>query len=311
MRGVLELDDLTGLLAATFGVRPVTGLHRLSGGTSKGVYRLAFADGGTVLAYRWHPDENFWPARAALDVGPFAADPGRAAFLDRHALLTGLGVRVPRILALHPGADVALVEDLAGGTLEALLARDATAGRAVMARLRAMLRRMHAHTTAVLPWPGHTCPDLVAERGRRALVEAAARVPRIDRVRDRLADELAARLAAVAPRSVYGVIHGELGPDHVMVDDAGIPALIDIDGTMVFDVEWEHAFLELRFGPLYDRLRTVPLDEARMRLYRLVHHLSLVAGPLLLIEGDFPQRERMREIAAGHTERVLSSLSQA
>ncbi len=71
-----------------------------------------------------------------------------------------------------------------------------------------------------------------------------------------------------------------------MVDDAGTPVLIDIEGTMVFDVEWEHAFLELRFGPLYPLLRTVPLDEARMRLYRLVQHLSLVAGPLLLIDPE-------------------------
>ena len=45
-----------------------------------------------------------------------------------------------------------------------------------------------------------------------------------------------------------------------------------------------------------------------MRLYRLVQHLSLVAGPLLLIEGDFPRPEGMREIAAGNVERVLSAV---
>ena len=34
-----------------------------------------------------------------------------------------------------------------------------------------------------------------------------------------------------------------------------------------------------------------------MRLYRLAMHVSLVAGPLSLIEGDFPNPEWMREIA--------------
>lgn len=308
MRSFLTLDDLTPLLAGTFGARPVADLRRLAGGSCKGVYRLAFADGGTALAYRWHADENFWPARIAIDVGPFVADPGRAVFLEKHALLSGLGVRVPRILALAPDAEIALIEDVRGGTLDDLLERDPAAGHEVLARLRAMLHTMHAHTSAPSAVLGSTCEDVLVERGRRALAEAAARVPRIAAVREVLAGELSARFAAVAPRSVHGVIHGELGPDHVMVDDAGTPVLIDIEGTMVFDVEWEHTFLELRFGPLYPRLRTVPLDEARMRLYRLVQHLSLVAGPLLLIEGDFPRPEGMREIAAGNVERVLSAV---
>ena len=78
---------------------------------------------------------------------------------------------------------------------------------------------------------------------------------------------------------------------------------------MFFDVEWEHAFLELRFGPLYPLLRTVPLDPARMQLSRLVQYLSLVAGPLLLLDGDFPHRDLMLDIAAWNTERVLACLA--
>jgi hypothetical protein len=156
---------------------------------------------------------------------------------------------------------------------------------------------MHGHTSAEFGFPGHTAAEFVVERGRRALAEAAVRVPLIAARQQALADTLSSRFAAIGPRQRYGVIHEELGPDHVLVDDAGRPVLIDIEGTMVFDIEWEHAFLELRFGPLYPMLRTLPLDEARMRLCRLTHHLSLVAGPLLLIDGDFPRPDSMREIA--------------
>jgi hypothetical protein len=46
-----------------------------------------------------------------------------------------------------------------------------------------------------------------------------------------------------------------------------------------------------------------------MRLYRLTHHLSLVAGPLLLLDGDFPQAESMREIAEANIRRILGELS--
>jgi hypothetical protein len=77
---------------------------------------------------------------------------------------------------------------------------------------------------------------------------------------------------------------------------------------MFFDVEWEHAFLELRFGPLYPALHTVEPDPARLALYRLVHYLSLVAGPLQLIEGDFPHAAFMREIAEGNALRALGEV---
>ncbi|MDQ1067866.1 hypothetical protein QFZ32_003306 [Streptomyces canus] len=90
------------------------------------------------------------------------------------------------------------------------------------------------------------------------------------------------------------------------MDDQGRPALIDIEGLMYVDVEWEHVFLRIRFGPqYYDVLRAPGLDEDRMNLYRLALHVSLVAGPLRLIEGDFPNPDGMREIAESNLVRVL------
>ena len=304
MRNFLSSDDLIDPVRAAFGSdRRPRSVTRLEGGTTKGVYRVMLDDGTTTLAYRWHPDENFWPAQTVLNVGPFVADAGRASFVERNRLLTGLGVRVPKLCYAPESGDLALVEDLPGGTLEALLERDPAAGHAAMERLASMLRIMHSHTV-----PGPPSEGFITERGRRSLVEAAARVPRIAAVQDRLEYELSARAAAVTPRPANGLIHGEIGPDHVLIDEAGEPALIDIEATMHFDVEWEHAFLELRFGPLYPMLRTVPLDPARMQLSRLVQYLSLVAGPLLLLDGDFPRRDFMQEIAAWNTERVLSCL---
>jgi hypothetical protein len=304
MRRFLTRDDLSSLAGKTFPGRTLGAVTRLAGGTTKGVYRLAFEDGFTCVAYRWHADENYWPAQTIFDVGPFTGHGTRARFLDRHALLTGLGVAVPSIYAVD--TDLALVQDLRGGSLEALLERDPPAGRTVLARLATSLTAMHSDLA-----PADYRPeDPVLERGRRALAEAAARVPVISAVRAQLDALLSDRFAAIAPRQSCGVIHGELGPDHVLVDDAGRPVLIDIEGTMRFDPEWEHAFLELRFGPeLYPALRTVELDMNRLRLCRLTQYLSLVAGPLLLLDGDFPRPDGMREIASSNVPRVLAELS--
>jgi hypothetical protein len=104
----------------------------------------------------------------------------------------------------------------------------------------------------------------------------------------------------------HGLIHGELGPDHVLVDDQGAAVLIDIEGLMFFDIEWEHAFLEFRFGPHYQALRRPGLDADRLALYRLALRLSLVAGPLRLLDGDLPDRDGMMEIVNWNVARVLS-----
>lgn len=106
----------------------------------------------------------------------------------------------------------------------------------------------------------------------------------------------------------HGLIHGELGPDHALVDDSGHPVLIDIEGLMFSDVEWEHVLLQLRFGDQYSALSRPGLHPARLDLYMLAIRLSLVAVPLRLLDGDFPHRTVMQEIAE-HNAKEAPALS--
>lgn len=159
---------------------------------------------------------------------------------------------------------------------------------------------------------GDACEQRVTEGALRSIEQAAALEPRVAAARDELADKVRALAAEVRPRNrSHTLIHGELGPDHVLLTADGHPALIDIEGLLYFDVEHEHVFLEIRFGPHYDALRVPDLDPDRMRLYRLAMHLSLVAGPLTLLQGDFPEPEPVRAIAEGNLLRALSLLRSA
>jgi hypothetical protein len=65
------------------------------------------------------------------------------------------------------------------------------------------------------------------------------------------------------------------------------------------------ARLQLRFDEHYRLLHSDGLDDQRLRLYQLAMHLSLIAGPLRLLDGDFPDREGMLEIAEYNTARTL------
>ncbi|MFF7792345.1 phosphotransferase [Streptomyces sp. NPDC007991] len=323
----LTRTDLAPLTRAALGPgRTLTGVERLRGGTKKGVYRLILDDDSTAVAYVWSADEDYWdqPDPDPRDV--FSHGTGLGLFTAAHDRLAASGVRTPRLLHAdathtHLPADAAVVEDMPGGSLEDALARDPREAPRLMDRTAELLATLHAHTgprfgkVAVVDNGGSShgvsCEQRVTDGAVRCLAEAARREPRAAAVRRELEDLIHSLAAEVRPRDRQTLIHGELGADHVLLTSDGQPALIDIEGLKYFDVEHEHVFLRLRFGPHYDALRAPGLDEARMRLYRLSMHLSLVSGPLTLIEGDFPHPERMRDIAEQNLRQALSLLKSA
>ncbi|MEU9580754.1 phosphotransferase family protein [Streptomyces chilikensis] len=327
MRRFTDSEVLSGIVHEALGSETrVVGVDRLRGGSKKGVYRVHTSGSRTasVIVYSWAEAENFWPAAEAVDPAhPFAPASGLGPFLAAQRKLDGLGVRVPEVLLAddsrrrHP-ADVAVVEDVAGGTLEALLKTDPARASNAVSELAAMLDVMHQQHSQhygrvdVLERgdraSGDSCEQLVLERAVDDLAEAAEREPGIGSAATSLHDRLQELAARVAPRAQHGLIHGELGPDHVLVDASGHPVLIDIEGLMFFDVEWEHVFLQLRFGDQYPALFHSGLDPARLDLYMLAMRLSLVAGPLRLLDGDFPHRTAMQEIAEHNAKEALALL---
>ncbi|MER7200302.1 aminoglycoside phosphotransferase [Streptomyces sp. CB01635] len=316
-------DQLTGAVrAALGGGRRLEAVERVAGGSKKGVYRLVMDDATTAIAYLWDDAENYWPAAEGDDdlTDPFSPGLGLDLFEAAHARLDALGVRVPAIRLLdrdgtHCPGDLAIVEDLQGESLEKLLARDPRAADPVIVRLGEALESMRRHRApaygkvAVVDGGGTSrgvsCEGVVLDRALRDLAEAASRDPRIARTRERLEERLLSLAAAVRPRAQYAVVHGELGPDHVLVDAGGNPVVIDIEGLMYFDVEWEHVFLRIRLHDSYPPLRVDGLDEDRLALYMLAQRLSLTAGPLRLLDGDFPDRALMASIAEHNLNKAL------
>lgn len=323
MRGFLGPDDVRDLVHDHLGGR-LTGLDRLTGGSKKGVYRLTLDDGNTAILYVWAAGENYWPPAPDVPDDPFTDASGAELFAAAHAALTAAGVRVPHLLMLdqdgrHLDADVALVEDAGSVSLESLLGTPAAA--APLAGLAGALRRMAAGTgphygkvaevrrgTATQDRPAE---DVVVARALAQLDAAADRDARLAAARDRVAGHVRDLRTAVAPRTRYGLVHGELGPDHVLVTPAGEAVLIDIEGLAWFDVEWEHAFVRMRLEEAHPELEPAGLDPDRLELYRYAQVLSLIEGPLRIATTDFPERDWMLELAEWNITKALAALQQA
>ena len=133
--GQLGEGELAGIVRAAFGKRELVSVERLRGGSEKGVYRLAPGDRTTCVAYVWDADENYWLAVASQDQSdPFGHASGLDLFEAAHAALSSLAVRIPRAVMVDRGrsllaGEVAVLEDVRGGTLEALFERGPAASR--------------------------------------------------------------------------------------------------------------------------------------------------------------------------------------
>lgn len=323
-RAFVTPDEVRGLVTEQFGTaRSVTGLDRVAGGTKKGVYRLRLDDMTTVMLYVWAPAEHYGPPSPTVPDDPFAAVSGADLFAVNHAALTDVGVRTPQLIVMHRDgryldADIALVEDVGTTTLEALMQSDPAAAAAPLAALGDALRRMH---TTHGPNYGKVCAvaggqgpqhrpaeDVILDRALAHLGAAAARDTRIAAAHEQIAEHVRRLHSAVTTRHSYGLVHGELGPDHVFVTSAGNPAMIDIEGLAYFDVEWEHAWLRLRFGDSYEALRPVDQDPHRLGFYRYAQVLSLIEGPLRIADTDFPDRQFMLDLAGSNVREALAAI---
>ncbi|WP_432967967.1 aminoglycoside phosphotransferase [Dactylosporangium sp. CA-233914] len=253
------------------------------------------------------------PRLLFIDRAPSTAQPRRplAALHPR----PGRNDRMDTAGGRYLNGDVALVEDVGSVRLEELLNRadrpersDADGAQAAtLAALGEALRRMHttygpkygrlADLARGTASQARATEDVIVARALGHLDAAAGRDPRVAAARNRIADHVHRLREAVRPRQQYALVHGELGPDHVFVRSAGRPVLIDIEGLTYFDVEWEHAWLRMRFGDCYPALRPVNLDPDRLRLYRFAQILSLIEGPLRIADTDFPHRQWMLDLA--------------
>jgi len=87
-------------------------------------------------------------------------------------------------------------------------------------------------------------------------------------------------------RQEYTFIHGELGPNHVMVDKYDNAYLIDIEGGKYCDLEEELSFLKIRFGSMLENLE-MGLDSDRMEFYHIGHCLNNLSGAIQLKLKDY------------------------
>src|SRR5512146_1038792 len=229
-RKFADAESLRPVVRATFGSgRRLLRVERLAGGSKKGAYRLTMDDDGSVLVYAWNDSEDYWqgvlPEGADDPADPLSHASGLALFEAAARRLASAGARCPEILftdrsrALYP-ADIAVVEDVTGDSLETLLDKDPAAAERPMSVLAGWLAGMAAVGSPSLGKvafiyaggrsAGTSCERVMLDRALAELAEIAGGDQRAADARGRLEETLHSLVEPIKPRTAWALVHGEL-----------------------------------------------------------------------------------------------------
>ncbi|WP_350356251.1 phosphotransferase family protein [Cohnella hashimotonis] len=231
----------------------VAGIARMHGGAQKAVYKVECQNGFSCVLYVWDLSQNYFQEEILNESGAHRSY-GSDLFALNNRYLRQHGISTPRLYDLNNDRDripfdFALVEYVQGQKAEAYFQlKDANARDALFRRVRDLIGAMHAMERDRYGKADHNggdeqpCFEARREHAESALTYAAGHLANVRENDSGLLDKLHGLASEIQPRSQYRFIHGELGPDHILVDDQMQPFLIDIEGAEFYDLEHEHSF---------------------------------------------------------------------
>jgi hypothetical protein len=314
----LDLADLQEYMGKIFGTSNlVENVTRMHGGAQKVVYKIDCSNGFSCVLYVWDLTMNYFQEEIIKEE-IHAQSYGGDLFELNNKYLTERGIRTPILYNLNKERnkypyDYALVEYVAGQKSEVFFDHfDLNVKDKVFERIGDILTSMHAierSTYGKLDQSGFNmdkCHRLQMKNAEADLVYTSKHIKTIQVSHNELLDKMYELESMIEPRSRYSFIHGELGPDHILVNDKLEPYLIDIEGAEFFDIEHEHSFLKFRFGEYYRYLKNDHLDMNRMNFYKFHHHISLTDGFLKLLHRGFPNQQFAKDLVEHHSQCALN-----
>jgi aminoglycoside phosphotransferase (APT) family kinase protein len=318
----VDRAELQALLHETFGSEcRLEGIETFKGGARKQVYvlDLVVPEMRCVL-YIWQDLNHYFAEREAFETAHSDAEaPG--LFQANAVFLQDLGVDVPRVYRfgeLKVGHAFALVEYIGAKNLTAFLEtasaefRDATFRR-VGQMLRTINDQQRDYPGTVLDRvaPSTDLPHQVALE--RALLEARVTASHHASVAEhlpRIEARLYSMVTALKPKTSYRLVHGELGPEHILIRQTNhAPCFIDVDGVHFDDLESEHALLSFRFeqdNAYQTYFQRDDLEENRMRFYRFALHVSYVYAGSQFVAKNYHDLEWAQNMFDYNLEQVLA-----
>lgn len=296
-------SDLEQAMGSIFGKNYlVNNIIRIYGGAQKVTYKVDCTNCFSFILYVWDPAMDYFQEEKSEN--DIMQSGGADLFEMNYNCLRSHDIRTPKMLYIDRSKnkypfDFAFVEYIKGGDISGYYDKSREIRDKVFSDLGKTIKKMHAVKSGRFgslksnPPFSQTCENIIWQRTLNELEYSSKNVEEINKNKDGLIKILNRLYYDIKPRNYYSLVHGELGPNHVMVDDNLKPYLIDIECLMYFDVEYEHSFMEFRFDNYNDYLKEEDLDPIRLRFYKLHHHIACVTGACKLLSRGYPDKDEL------------------
>lgn len=264
-------------------------MERILGGAQKYTYLTKYTNGFKFIIYQWDKSTTYFENN---DESAVFCSNSANLFESNNELMRKHGVLTPELFYMDKSRsecdyEYAFVEYINGYDVDYIMEREPERMDAVLKSLSNSIDRLH-----------NIKNDAVGQVGRMQgadfnliefeLEDIHQNSMYLQKNDNQYADvyvqvEEKARECAqkLESRNEYTFIHGELGPNHVIVDKDNNAYLIDIEGAKFYDVEEELSFLDMRFNKRLKKVADI-VDEQRMYFYYIGHCLGNLRGAVEL-----------------------------
>ena len=272
----------------------VLSMDRLLGGAQKHTYHIKTSADFEFVLYIWDTSTTYF---ASDESSSFTSNSSELFELN-NKIMADHGIHVQKLYYMDRSRkecdfEYAFAQYIDGIDMDELIAKHKDKIEPALASLNQNLRNIHKIKSKVPGQLNHLLSsdyDLITsskENAQKNLEYLKVNDSGNINLYNKITKALNVMSLSLSARDNYTFIHGELGPNHVIVDKNNTAYLIDIEGAKFCDVEEEESFLKIRFGQYYDLISEKNPSKERMDFYNLCHSLGNLSGAIELKLKDY------------------------
>lgn len=269
-------------------------IERILGGAQKYTYLAKCTNGFKFVIYQWDKSTTYFKNS---DEHVVFSSNSADLFQRNNELMSNQGVLTPKLFYIDMSRrecdyEYAFVEYINGNDIDYIMKNEPERLDKVLESLNNSIDRLHSIKNRCVGQKGHMQGadfNIIAyelndiHQNSIYLQKNDSQYAELYVQAEANAIECAQKLQG---RDEYTFIHGELGPNHVIVDKNNNAYLIDIEGAKFYDVEEELSFLDIRFNKMLEK-SDGSIDEQRKYFYYIRHCFGNLRGAVELKQNGY------------------------
>lgn len=264
-------------------------MERILGGAQKYTFLAKCTNGFEFIIYQWGKEMTYFENNGENAV--FCSSSAKL-FQSNNELMRKYGVLTPKLFYVDRSRrdcdyEYAFVEYISGRDMDYIMEKEPNRLQEVLESLSVSIDKLHGIKSEVAGQVGRlqTSDFDIISFELEDMRQNSSYLQEYDKEYADLYIQVEAKATEYADklekRKEYTFIHGELGPNHVIVDKDNNAYLIDIEGAKFYDVEEELSFLDIRFNKMLKKAEN-EVDEKRIYFYYIGHCLGNLRGAVEL-----------------------------